>query len=106
MVMVYTIGILWALQWLQLIPGSVIALGTVIALVFSFAAQNLVRDLVNGFLILLEDQYRIGDVVNIGEKGGLVENFNLRITQLRNPDGKFDYPAQQLQLLKVEKFVP
>jgi len=87
MVMVYTIGILWALQWLQLIPGSVIALGTVIALVFSFAAQNLVRDLVNGFLILLEDQYRIGDVVNIGEKGGLVENFNLRITQLRNPDG-------------------
>jgi small-conductance mechanosensitive channel len=87
MVLVYTIGILWALQWLQLIPGSVIALGTVIALVFSFAAQNLVRDLVNGFLILLEDQYRIGDVVNIGEKGGLVENFNLRITQLRNPDG-------------------
>lgn len=85
--LVYTIGILWALQWLQLIPGSVIALGTVIALVFSFAAQNLVRDLVNGFLILLEDQYRIGDVVNIGEKGGLVENFNLRITQLRNPDG-------------------
>jgi small conductance mechanosensitive channel len=87
MVLVYTIGILWALQWLQLIPGSVIALGTVIALVFSFAAQNLVRDLVNGFLILLEDQYRIGDVVNIGDKGGLVENFNLRITQLRNPDG-------------------
>lgn len=87
MVLVYTIGILWVLQWLQFIPGSAIALGTVIALVISFAFQNLVRDLVNGFLILLEDQYRIGDIVNIGDKGGLVENFNLRITQLRNPDG-------------------
>lgn len=87
MVLVYTIGGLWVLQWLQLVPGSVLALGTLVALVLSLAAQNLVRDLVNGFLILLEDQYRIGDVVTIGEKGGLVENFNLRITQLRNPDG-------------------
>jgi small-conductance mechanosensitive channel len=87
MVLVYTIGVLLVLQWLELVPGSVLALGTVVALVISFAAQNLIRDLVNGFMILLEDQYRIGDVVTIGEKGGLVENFNLRITQLRNPDG-------------------
>lgn len=87
MVLVYTIGGLLVLQWLELVPGSILALGTLVALVISFAAQNLIRDLVNGFLILLEDQYRIGDVVTIGEKGGLVENFNLRITQLRNPDG-------------------
>jgi small conductance mechanosensitive channel len=87
MVLVYTIGVLMVLQGLELVPGSVLALGTLVALVISFAAQNLIRDLVNGFMILLEDQYRIGDIVNIGEKGGLVENFNLRITQLRNPDG-------------------
>lgn len=87
MTLVYTIGVIMALQWLELVPGSILALGTLMALVISFAAQNLIRDLVNGFMILLEDQYRIGDVVNIGEKGGLVENFNLRITQLRNPDG-------------------
>jgi small-conductance mechanosensitive channel len=87
MVLVYTIGVLWVLQWLQLVPGSVLALGTVVALVISFASQNLVRDLVNGFFILLEDQYRIGDVVMLGDKSGLVENLNLRITQLRNPDG-------------------
>ena len=87
MVLVYTIGVLLVLQWLELVPGSVLALGTLLALVISFAAQNLIRDLVNGFMILLEDQYRIGDVVAIGDKGGLVENFNLRITQLRSPDG-------------------
>lgn len=87
MVLVYTIGALLVLQWLDLVPGPILALGTLVALVVSFGAQSLIRDVVNGFMILLEDQYRIGDVVTIGDKGGLVENFDLRITQLRNPDG-------------------
>ncbi|TVQ07326.1 MAG: mechanosensitive ion channel family protein [Leptolyngbya sp. DLM2.Bin27] len=87
MVLVYIIGLIWVLQWLNLIPGSVLALGTAVALVISFAAQNLVKDLVNGFLILIEDQFRIGDVVIIGDIDGFVENVNLRITQLRNPEG-------------------
>lgn len=87
MVLVYSLGAILVLRWLELVPGSVLALGTLLAVVISFAAQNLIRDVVNGFMILLEDQYRIGDVVAIGEKDGLVENFNLRITQLRNPDG-------------------
>jgi small-conductance mechanosensitive channel len=93
MVLVYALGVLWVLQWLNLIPGSVLALGTAIALVMSFAAQSLVRDLVNGFLILLEDQFRIGDFVRIGanaglqEVSGLVENLNLRITQIRSTEG-------------------
>ncbi len=88
MVFVYTVGFLWVLQWLNLVPGSVLALGTLVALVISFAAQNLVKDLVNGFLILLEDQFRIGDVIMVGDIDGFVENFNLRITQLRNPAGE------------------
>jgi len=93
MVVVYTVAILWVLQWLNLVPGSILTLGALLALVISFAAQNLVKDLVNGFLILLEDQFRIGDYVRIGpsvglpEVDGLVENLNLRITQLRSPDG-------------------
>jgi small conductance mechanosensitive channel len=93
MVLVYSIGVLWVLQGLDLIPGSLLALGTAIALVLSFAAQSLVRDLVNGFMILLEDQFRIGDFVRIGasaglqEVSGLVENLNLRITQIRSTEG-------------------
>lgn len=93
MVLVYAIGVLWVMQWLNLIPGSVLALGTAIALVISFAAQSLVKDLVNGFMILLEDQFRIGDFVRIGanaglqEVSGLVENLNLRITQIRSTEG-------------------
>jgi len=86
-VVVYTVGVLWVLQRLGFLSISVLALGTLIALVISFAAQNLLRDLVNGMLILMEDQYRIGDLVIIDDKSGIVENLNLRITQLRSPAG-------------------
>jgi moderate conductance mechanosensitive channel len=86
-VLVYSLSILWILQWLNLAPASVIALGALVALAVSFAAQSLVKDLVNGFLILLEDQFRIGDYVKIGTVSGLVTNLNLRTTQLRSDEG-------------------
>ncbi len=93
MVLLYTISILWVLQSLKLAPGAILTVGALLALAISFAAQNLVKDLVNGFLILLEDQFRIGDMIRIGtvaglgEVVGLVENLNLRITQLRSTEG-------------------
>jgi len=57
-------------------------------LALSLATQNLIRGVVTGFFILLEDQYAIGDVVKIGDDAGLVENMNLRITQLRDNEGR------------------
>ncbi|MFQ6538046.1 MULTISPECIES: mechanosensitive ion channel family protein [Aphanothece] len=54
----------------------------------SLASQNLLKDLIGGFLILLEDQYAAGDVVIIGDQAGLVEQVGLRVTQLRNLDGE------------------
>ena len=54
----------------------------------SLASQNLIRDAINGFFIILEDQYAVGDVIQVQEFGGLVENINLRITQLRDESGR------------------
>ncbi|MEA5533564.1 mechanosensitive ion channel family protein [Crocosphaera sp. XPORK-15E] len=54
----------------------------------SLASQNLIRDGINGFFIILEDQYAVGDVIQVGSFGGLVENINLRITQLRDSEGR------------------
>ena len=57
------------------------------SLAFGFGAQYLVRDLINGFLIVFEDQYVVGDRVRIGEEMGRVEHISLRRTVLRNDRG-------------------
>lgn len=59
----------------------------VVGLAVGFGAQNLVQDFISGFFILLEDQVRVGDVVSIGDKGGLVERVTLRMVILRGLDG-------------------
>lgn len=82
------VGILWTLGLFSIPTGSILAGGAVIGLAISFGSQSLIKDIVNGCLILLEDHYAIGDVIQIGEKGGLVEKLNLRVTQLRNGEGQ------------------
>lgn len=56
-------------------------------LAVGFGAQNLVRDIIAGVFVLLENQYSKGDVIEIGGKTGLVEDINLRRTVLRDLDG-------------------
>lgn len=87
-IVIYALATLLVLQTLRIAPASLLAFGAVAALALSFAAQSLVKDLVNGFLILLEDQYAIGDLVSTGTTTGIVENLNLRITQIRGEDGR------------------
>lgn len=82
------VGIVWTLNVFKVPTSSIIAGGAIFGLAISFGSQSLIKDLVNGCLILLEDQFAVGDVVTIGTEGGLVENLNLRITQLRNSEGQ------------------
>ena len=82
------VGIIWTLGLFNVPTGSILAGGAVIGLAISFGTQNLIKDLVNGCLILIEDQFAVGDVIQVGNKGGLVENLNLRVTQLRNSEGQ------------------
>jgi small conductance mechanosensitive channel len=85
---IYTFGIGGVLSYVGVPISSVLTLGAVAALAVSLASQGLIKDLVNGFLILTEDQYAIGDWIAVGEVDGLVENMNLRITQIRNVEGR------------------
>ncbi len=61
---------------------------SLIGVALSLASQSLIKDAINGFLIILEDQYALGDVIAVGEVGGLVENLNLRMTQVRDSEGR------------------
>jgi len=68
------------------ITAALAGLG-ILGIAVGFGAQSLIKDLLAGIFILLEDQYRVGDVVNIAGIGGLVEQIGLRHTILRDLDG-------------------
>ena len=67
--------------------GGVAVLGLAVA----FGAQNLIRDYFNGFMILLENQYTLNDVVKIGDISGQVERVTLRMTVLRDEKGNVHF---------------
>jgi small conductance mechanosensitive channel len=67
--------------------GSVVTIGGLAAIALSLAAQNFVRDFVNGSLVLFEDQYVVGDYVTINGASGIVEHLSLRMVQIRDAAG-------------------
>lgn len=67
--------------------GPIIASAGVVGIAVGFGAQNLVRDVISGFFIILENQIRVGDVAIVNGTGGLVERINFRTTVLRDLGG-------------------
>ncbi|HXH20902.1 MAG TPA: mechanosensitive ion channel family protein [Dehalococcoidia bacterium] len=86
-VVVFLIAFLMALPELGLNVGPLIAGVGIFGLAVGFGAQSLVKDVITGMFILLENQYSRGDVVTIAGATGLVEDINLRRTVLRDLDG-------------------
>lgn len=76
-----------ALPVLGLNLGPLLTSAGVAGVAIGLAAQNIVKDCFNGFLILIEDQYNVGDVVRIAGVSGTVEAMTLRRTQVRDADG-------------------
>lgn len=67
--------------------APLLASAGVAGVAIGLAAQNIVRDMLNGILILLEDQFNVGDTIKIAGVGGVVESMTLRKTTLRDGDG-------------------
>jgi small conductance mechanosensitive channel len=88
---VVVIAIMMTIKELGLDIGPILAGAGILGLAIGFGAQSLVKDMISGFFILMEDQYRVGDVVEIAGIGGLVEQMSLRITILRDLEGKVHY---------------
>ncbi|MDJ0732514.1 MAG: mechanosensitive ion channel family protein [Nostocaceae cyanobacterium] len=82
------VGILVSLATLGIDLIPLLAGASLVGVAVSLASQSLIKDAINGFLIILEDQYALGDVIVVGDMGGLVENLNLRMTQLRDAEGR------------------
>ena len=63
----------------------------ILGVAVGFGSQSLVKDIITGLFIIAENQYRIGDVVCVGDYCGVVEGMTLRVTKLRNMDGTIYY---------------
>ncbi|MEA3399420.1 MAG: mechanosensitive ion channel family protein [Patescibacteria group bacterium] len=86
-IIIWIISILMILQEFGLEIGPVLAAAGIAGLAFGFGGQYLIRDLIAGLFIIIENQYRIGDIICIGDVCGSVENLSLRMTTLRALDG-------------------
>ena len=90
-VTVYTIATLLVLGQLGVNLGPLLASAGIVGVALGFGAQTLVKDLLAGLSMLLEDQYGVGDVVDVGEASGTVEAVGLRITTIRDARGVLWY---------------
>ncbi|MBC7290488.1 MAG: mechanosensitive ion channel family protein [Actinotalea sp.] len=80
--------------------GPVLASAGVVGVALGFGAQTLVKDFLAGIFMLVEDQYGVGDVVDVGEASGVVEAVGLRITQIRDLSGTLWY-VRNGEILRV-----
>jgi small conductance mechanosensitive channel len=86
-VIIWTIAVITALGETGVNLGPLIAGAGIAGVALGFGAQSLVKDCIAGLFMLLEDQYGVGDVVDLDEATGVVEKISLRTTVLRGVDG-------------------
>jgi moderate conductance mechanosensitive channel len=80
--------------------APILASAGVVGLAIGFGAQSLVKDFLSGIALVVEDQYGVGDVVNLGDVSGTVEAVGLRVTRLRDVDGTVWY-VRNGEILRV-----
>ena len=83
----WVVGVMMIISEFGVDIGPLIAAAGVVGVAVGFGGQYLIRDIISGLFIILENQYRVGDVISTGGKSGKVEALNLRLTILRDADG-------------------
>jgi len=99
-IVIITIALMMILQEGGLEIGPILAGAGIVGLAVGFGGQYLIRDIISGLFIILENQYRIGDIININDTGGLVEDISLRKTTLRDLSGTVHHiPHGEIQIV-------
>ncbi|NTU46186.1 mechanosensitive ion channel [Candidatus Roizmanbacteria bacterium] len=99
-VLLFAIAIMIILSEWGVNIGPILTGAGVLGLAFSFGAQTLVKDVISGFFIIAENQYNIGDRIQIGEKEGKVRKITLRLTILETDKSDIIYiPNSQITLV-------
>lgn len=90
-IVIGTIVVFLALDQIGVNLAPFIASAGIVGVALGFGAQSLVKDFLTGLFMLLEDQYGVGDVVDVGPASGTVESVGLRVTKIRDADGVLWY---------------
>ena len=90
-VIILLVGGMLVLSEVGISIAPILATAGVLGIAIGFGAQSLIKDYFNGFFLLLEDQVRQGDVIEVAGKGGLVEEMTLRYIRLRDYEGSVHY---------------
>lgn len=85
------VAVLTALPTLGVNSVPLVASASVVGVALGIGAQSLVKDILAGLFMMVEDQYGVGDVVDLGPATGTVESIGLRVTRLRDPGGAVWY---------------
>ena len=96
-------AIVMVLSELGVNVGALIAVSTVVGAAIGFGAQTLVKDLISGLFIVFEDQYGVGDRVQLDGVTGVVERVGLRVTEVRDEDAVLWF-IRNGEILKVGNF--
>ena len=103
-VIIGTIALIMILNELGIDTRPLIASAGILGVAFSLGAQHLMKDVINGFFILLEDQFGIGDIVKVNEISGVVEKMNLRTTTIKDSAGNIHIiPNSEIKQVSVIK---
>ncbi|NUT49946.1 MAG: mechanosensitive ion channel family protein [Saccharothrix sp.] len=90
-IIVFGVAFIQILTELGMNPAPVLTSAGILGVAIGFGAQNLVKDFLSGMFMMLEDQYGVGDVVDLGPATGTVESVALRITTIRDTNGTVWY---------------
>jgi small-conductance mechanosensitive channel len=84
---IYGLAVMIVLGEFGVSLGPLVAGAGIVGIALGFGAQKLVQDFLSGIFMLIEDQYGVGDVIDVGDATGVVEEVNLRTTRLRDVHG-------------------
>ena len=84
---IYSIAMVMALGEFDVNLGPLIASAGILGIALGFGAQSLVKDFLSGIFMIVEDQYGVGDIIDVGDAAGVVEEVKLRTTKIRDVHG-------------------
>ncbi|MFZ2502767.1 MAG: mechanosensitive ion channel family protein [Nocardioides sp.] len=98
--LIFAVALLMVLSELNLDITPLLASAGILGLALGFGGQSLVKDFLSGLFVIIEDQFGVGDTVNLGEATGVVEAVSLRVTRLRDHSGTVWY-VRNGEILRV-----